>query len=169
MKRILTCFIVIACLLCGCSHAAAKIHDPVNFYYCANPVSFNTTEGVIAHETRDAKGVQSNDALLAMYLKGPVNDQFSSPFPAGTQIISVETANNKCVVTLNDSFAELTGVDLSIACSCLSMTLMELTGADSVEIKVVDRELFGQKSVTITKDSLLLFDSSASEANQPQE
>ena len=163
MKRLFISFVILCVILCGCSSAANKLTEPVKFYYRVSTVSFNTDSGVIAGETREGVHFQNTLELLAAYLRGPVTDNLTCPFPSDVTVISVDTVNATCTVTLSKDFSALSGLDLTIACNCLGMTLLEHTGVNTVEIIAAEAELDGQKSVLITRNSFLLFDSSASE------
>lgn len=169
MKRIFICILVICFILCGCGQQKEKIQKPVSFYYPVSTVAFNTATGVIDQEIRESAGFTSTDELLCAYLKGPNSQHLSCPFPANTEIVSVKKLNSTCNVVLSEQFAELTGLDLTIACHSLGMTVMALTGASNVEIRANNAELDGQKYITVSRDNFLLIDNSTGETVPPQQ
>lgn len=170
MKRILISLIVATILLSGCNTTAEKVNDPVNFYYCTKSIAYNSADGVISHEVREAAELRDEHMdLLHVYLQGPTSEHLASPFPNDTDIMSVEVLNGVCSVTLTEHFAVLTGIDLTVACTCLSMTVMELTGTQIVEIKSFQNELDGQKSITMNRDNLLFMDNSTAQTVPAQE
>lgn len=169
MKHILICFAIISVLLCGCNPASTKIKEPVNFYYPVNIVEFNNASGVISQETREAHGFQNKTDLLSVYLEGPVAEWLSCPYPPDVEVISIDVVNETCTIILSKQFASITGIELTIACNCLGMTLTELFDVDTVEIKADNTILNGQKSIILSKDSFLLFDDSAGTTIAPQD
>ena len=141
----------------GCSKQS-EIKSPVNFYYCTDPVSYNSTTGVISSEMRDKSEFPDLLSLLNHYAKGPVTDGFRSPFPAGIQIINVDTNSSTAVVYMNDAFASLSGHELTLACVCISKTVMELTGCVSVRIQAESLPLDSNAYIEMTTRDFLFLD-----------
>jgi len=52
-------------------------------------------------------------------------------------------------------------LDLTIACACLTATVCDMTGVQSVTIQTENRLLDGNKSITMTWENILLLDSNA--------
>ena len=92
MKKAISLFLILCILFSaiGCSKKD-EIKSPVNFYYCTDPVNYNSTTGVISAEIRDKSEYSDLLSLLNLYIQGPVTDEFRSPFPAGVQIININT------------------------------------------------------------------------------
>lgn len=165
MKRSLMIILILslAAALWGCTGDQEEILDPVHFYYPKTDISFNTDDGVIGAETREASGCRENPTyLISVYLQGPQSEDFRRIYPAGTRLLSLKIVNNEARLLLSDSIAQLTGVDLTLACACLTVTAMELTGAQSVRIQAVNETLNGQDSITMDGSTLLLLDDSKS-------
>ena len=156
MKRLLI-FLIAVLLLCGCGPQEEKILDPANFYYCNKTISYSSPEAVISHEIREASGLRNNwSALLEFYLEGPADEHLFSPFPGGVTVECFTILNEQCTVTLSKEFSSLSGIDLTLACSCLSKTVMELTGQTTIEIKFTDAATGNTTSITMQKDNILL-------------
>ena len=166
MKR-LTCFVLAAVAifsLSACNQSNVDFENPVNFYYIypTEQISFNSSEGVIGYEIREAKSFVDNlQKLLDIYLKGPESNTMQSPFPANVHIDTIELQDNVLLITLSPEFTKLTGLDLTIACACLSMTVLELVECDAVKINVFDELLDGNNSITMTRESILLLDAAS--------
>lgn len=147
--------------LAACSAQNETISDPVNFYYRRTEMEYGSSSGVIGKEVRDAQGLKNNyEALLSKYLQGPESYDFYHPYPRGTSLISLELQENTALVQLSAPFADLTGLNLSIACACLTLTVCGITGADQVRISAMDAMLDGQTYITMSPDSILLLDNS---------
>ncbi len=160
MKKIL-CLILISAIslgFIGCKPEADEIKKPVNFYYCRNPIDFDSAQGVITAEIRESANYRSQVKLIDRYLRGPESDALVSYFPYDTKVINLSVSNNTVTVEVSEYLSKVTGIELTLACTCLSMTLMELMNADTVNISAENALLDGKEVITITKDNLLFQD-----------
>lgn len=161
MKRFAA--IMTLCLLCfitGCQRGNAP-DVPVKFYYPNATISYGTEEGLLSYELREGLN-KSAENSISEYLNGPKDNSFLNPFPKNTVLTKYELRDNTVFVTLSDSYATLTGLDLSIANTCLSMTVLELTGAVSVSIQCESALIDGHESIVLDRNSSLLYDSNKS-------
>lgn len=158
MKKAI-CLILVIFLLCGCGKDKSEIKTPVNFYYTNTEIHYNSLNGVLSAEVRDGTGYKENlVGLLDLYFAGPLSDEFISPFPAGTITMSIFREGAQLNVELSNEFAELEGLDLTIACACLTKTAAELTGCEVVRIYATDNALDGNPSITMSASDLLMLD-----------
>ena len=160
MKRIQ--FTVIAVLLlvlfCSCGNRS-DFRAPVNFYYCTDPIDYNTSTAVVSPEGREGFGyTEDPKALLDLYLQGPVSDGFRSPFPKGVYVDSIDCADAIVHLSLNSSFSQLSGSDLTLACTCVSMTVFDMTDCEAVRICVTGGLLDGKEYIELSRDELLFLD-----------
>lgn len=152
MKRILCILICIMLLMSGCAHK-----DMANFYYQRNGFIYDAPDGVIVAEKRDITNHTTHLAfLVSLYLLGPQNIEYHSPFPASTKLQSIERKNNTLIITLNDTFEGLPESQFSLACTCLTMTLQEVSSANQVTI------VSGSRSLTLSQELITLYDSNTS-------
>lgn len=155
MKRVFAIFLI-ALLLCGCS---AK--ETVSFYFLRSDYVYGTEDGVIALEHRDASGSENSlYYLLRLYLDGPLSDTYTSPFPKGTRLISVLKTDNTVYVTLNQEYASLTELDLTLANACLTSTVFSLTDAGQVQI------ISGDEVYNFDRASFTLYDDTVTNTSQ---
>lgn len=162
MKRVL-CILLCVCLilpLLGCNQTV-EIEKPVTYYYRRTEVSYGTSDGVIGSEQRESIG-HENDMfyLLAQYVSGPHSAEFSQTFPDNLIVVSVHRSKKLVRIVFSYHFAELTGIDLTIACACITKTVMDLTGTDAVQISAAGELLDEQQTITMDRNSLLLLDES---------
>lgn len=152
MKKVL-CALLVSCLICfgGCGIRQNRVPDPVSFYYPRQTVQFNDPEGVITAQIRSGTG-QDIKVLLDKYLSGPHEDGLRNPFPRGTRLVNVQHRGAYAEVTLSDAFLTLKGLDLTLACSCITLTVAQLLQVDAVTVRTADGEI----SVTMYTDQLLL-------------
>lgn len=160
MKKFL-CFILISAIslgLLGCTPETDKIEKPVSFYYCKDPIDFDSPDGVIAAEIRESVNYRSHAKLIDRYMRGPNSDTLVSYFPYDTKVINMSVSNNTVTVEVSEYLSKVTGIELTLACTCLAMTLMDLTNTDTVKISAENALLDGKEVITITKGSLLFQD-----------
>lgn len=162
MKRIFSLIlsILLVISLCACRRQQASFEAPVQFYYRSASLSYNSENAVICAESREGSGYALID-LMDLYLQGPVSNEYQSPFPTGVTVLSMETVEDKVYIALSEPFAELNGIALTLACACLSKTVMEFTGTSAVEISVPNTTLNGSASIVMDAQNILLLDSSS--------
>ena len=154
MKRLLSCILVAILLLSGCGTSAERVRDPVTFYYMrANPETLRNGEDLFVGEVREAAGHRQDlSYLMALYLIGPTAEGLCSPIPRGTKISEVTIEESALHITMSDTEKAMTDIEYALACTCLSMTFLELTSAQSVTITS------GERSITMDRSTLVLAD-----------
>ena len=161
MKRILSlALVVLLCLIFpGCSGETEKPRQPVNFYYRRAELTYGSVDSLIAPVEAEAAGYEDDTVdLLNTYLRGVGGAGFEPTFPVGTKLLSMGILDGTAHLQVTSSLARISGIDLTVACACLSLTVMELTGAQAVCITAANETLDGNPSVTMTMDTLLLLD-----------
>lgn len=162
MKRIIILLTLFSIFLCACSTQKEKPKSPVDFYYLNQTVSYNSQTGIIAPETREGAGYENDTlSLLNVYIKGPNSQLLRSPFPDRMEILEITQAEGVAYLTVSDQICMLTGHDLTLACVCLSRTVMDLTDTDSVQITVPDRLIDGKNALMIRSDDVIFMDSAS--------
>ena len=155
MKRVLIVLLLLGLVL-SCWACSEK--QSVTFYYVREEPAylFGTENAVIVGENRDsASNIQNLHSLLILYLHGPLNENFQSPFPRGTSLVAVQPEGDQLTIRLSSIASAMKGADLTLACACLAKTCFDATDAETVTIIATG---FGNISVTMTRDSLLLID-----------
>lgn len=161
MKRLICAFLilVLSVFLFACQPKIEPILQPVNFYYRNAQLRYGSDDGLISAQITESASFAGNVlAILNEYLKGPDSDRFSVTFPASTKVLELEFVGSTAYLQMNDSFSRLTGIDLTIACACITKTTIELTGASAVCISAVNESLDGAPSITMDESSLILID-----------
>ena len=134
LLRLSALALVCLALLPGCaatSHSAES-GTPVSLYYeYQNADQVQDLESIIGVEKRSVSVLSLWD-FLDIYFKGPVSEDMIYPFPAGTSVQAIQYTNSIPTLTLSGEYFSLMGIDLSVACCCLSKTVCEFTGRSSV-------------------------------------
>lgn len=149
---IISLLLVIALVLPACSYEATE--DENCFYYLNPSVELEQAETVICATACSAEG--SLTQLLEAYLEGPRDDSLISPFPDGTSLVHIAQEGESLSVILSDELAQITGIELTLACVCFAKTAISLTRVSHVEIRAESALLDGKSSVTINADALIL-------------
>ncbi len=165
MKRTASIILILALLLglCACGETKNDLEDPVNLYYLRvqnlEELYHGSADSVIMAEQVEGLGHRKDMAyFLSLYFRGPTDAALVSPCPAGTKLVGYELADSVLYLTLSDNFAELSGIDLTLACACLTMTFLELTEAEAVQIQAETELLDGKSSIIMDADIILLLD-----------
>lgn len=154
MKRRLICALLILGLLfpAGCTTAS---EDMYSFYYLRSEESivYGSPDALIAPVSMEITG-QSKDLnyILGLYLDGPSQENFLSPFPRGTHLVSSHSDGDSLIVTLSEEFSALEDIHLILACACLCRTCFALTDAESITIRCLsDTYTYQRGSFTFTE------------------
>ena len=163
MKRILSFLLVFCCFtgILGCSADKQPPEDSVAVFYKKDKTTYGTSDGVIAATYIHTSGHEAEYAyLLNQYLKATPGEGFASTFPKGVSLIYFKLEGLTAKVILSDRIADLSGMELTIALTCLTQTVMSMTGCQEVIISASTKQLDGQNFVTLNRDSYLLIDNS---------
>ncbi len=155
MKRFL-CFLLMFPLLAGC--VPQQTEQPGTFYYLRQETVFSGTNGVIAPEERGL-----TDDLLELvnqYCEGPLDSHLRSPLPPNCRVLSVELGNDALSLHFDERLSQLSGIELTLAASCLARTFLNLTGAKKLHLTAENARLNGRRVVTLTLEELDLQDNS---------
>jgi hypothetical protein len=125
---------------------------------------------VLGAEIREA-GDHKDDLnyLLQQYLTGPKTEALYSPFPAGTKLVRLEQNEETLNIILDSTFAELSGLKLTLACAGLTRTCLELAPVDTVQISADGPTLDGKRSIIMDRHALELIDRAVDNSTYPTE
>jgi len=159
MKIKIISLLILLLFLSGCTSEYAMIDVPVKFYYVYNQVEFGTESGVIKETVREAKGHRDDYAyLINQYLNGPITYDCISPFPAGTTLKELNWDQNRVQIVLSPEITTISGMDLIIACACLTRTTADIFGVNTVQIRASSGLLNGEEMLTFQTESFRYLD-----------
>lgn len=161
MRRFPLLLAALALLLVSC--AAPREEAVADGYelYCAVWPDEGGGDAIGAYRVRLASDVSTDtgalaEELMTQLLAASALDGLRSPFPAGTRLQKVSVAGGRATVDLSEPYAQLSGIDLSVADCCVTLTLTQLTGINAVRVTVNGRELPYRKTQLLTAADALL-------------
>jgi hypothetical protein len=161
MKRLICLLLALTLTLCffGCAKEEEKPEAPVKFYYPRAETVYGVDDGVIAWEWRESAGHEEDYFyLVEQYLKGPQDQAFTWKFSTKVRLKKLEVIGTTAYVVLNDFASLLTGVDLMIACACLTATVAEIMDVKRVTIQAENKLLDGNATISMIRNQILLWD-----------
>ena len=162
--RKLFCMVLILCCLFGIVGCASDPTVPENsavVYYQREKATYGADDSVIGATYLDTEGRGKDYVfLLNKYFHTIPGEGFTSVFPKGVSLKSFKLEGLTATVILSDKIADLTGMELTIALTCLTKTVMSVTGCHEVIISAYSKQLDGQKFITLNRDRYLLVDNS---------
>ena len=161
MKKTVAFSLILLMLLSllGCTQQEPQLNNPISFYYPVVPEYRREDDPVIRAELHEGNGMETNLLpLLSRYVCGPESPDLVDIFPSDAYPVSIYNHNRAATVYMSPGFAKLTGIDLTMACACLSATLMDIADLETVNICVKDALLDGNQSIMMSRDSFTLVD-----------
>lgn len=158
MKRMI-CLLLSGVLLlvcCGCAKKTPVQQDGIVFYYPNAQLTFQPGSSIYGSEVRSLATPDNWAQVLNIYFLGPEGEHLTSPFPSGLTVKKTIMTKDTIYITVSDHLTELSGLDMTIACSCLTLTAMALSGVERVVINAENALLDGQKKISMDKNNLLL-------------
>lgn len=93
--------------------------------------------GALGSELRElSEGIATEAGLLELLMAGPRSADLTSPFPEGVTVRAWSRTENRVTVDLSEGYNGLAGIDLTLADSCIVLTLCQLDYVDEVYITV---------------------------------
>ena len=113
-----------------------------------------SSERFVPDETMDTEDCVR--ALMERLLAGPDEASLRSPIPDGTTLRSLSVSGRRAEIDLSAQYARLSGIDLSLADYCITLTLSQLANVNAVRITADGSELpYRKTQVLLAADTLL--------------
>lgn len=161
-RRVFLTALLLCALLTACAAAQQETETQgYELYYLADLSLAGGEDAIAASRTRyvPQEGETSEDCARAMVeqlLTDPEDGTLRSPVPAGTQLQSLKISGKRARLDLSGQYARLSGVDLTLADYCFTLTLTQLADVNAVTITAGGRELpYRTTQVLLAADTLL--------------
>ena len=149
-------------LLTACASAQQESEaQGYELYYLADLSLAGGEDAIAASRTRyvPQEGETTEDcarALVEQLLADPSDGTLRSPVPAGTSLQLLKISGRRARIDLSAQYARLSGVDLTLADYCFTLTLTQLEDVNAVSITAGGRELpYRTTHVLLAADTLL--------------
>lgn len=146
----------------GCAAAKEPPEgDTLGIYYAADPQTVRggdilTAVQVDWSEQSGLSAQEQGRRALELLLGECREEGFVSPIPRGTQLLSCTVDGGRAEVDFSAAYGQLSGMKLSIADYCVTLTLTQIGGIYAVHILVNGRELAYRKNSTFLASDALL-------------
>ena len=151
--------VLLLSLLCACAaqHAQEMDENGYELYFLSDPNSAGGSDAIRAQEKRlTLDGAMETEDCVRALMAGPDEPSLSSPIPEGTALKSLKVSGRRAQIDLSAQYARLTGIDLSLADYCITLTLTQLPNVNAVSITADGRELpYRETQVLLSADTLL--------------
>ena len=163
MRRIIS-IVLALCLtlaLTGCGVARLRQEESgLKLYYCPADLSHLSGGDALCYATvpwdtlPDGDRQERVEAALALLMAD--REGFESPIPAGTRLLGCTVLGGTVWVDFSETYGQLSGMDLTTADYCVTLTLTQLEGVHVVRITVAGRELaYRDTNLLLAGDVLL--------------
>lgn len=114
-------------------------------------------------EYRVPTGEDTAAELAELVLSRPETLGLASPVPSGTRLLSCQREEGQLRLDFSEQYGGLSGVELTVANACLTLTLCQLEGVEEVYVTVEGEPLPYQTLRTMGVDDVLLPGTGAAE------
>ena len=164
MRRLLVLLCAVLLLLVGCAQSGSDQESEGVYELYYRVANLESAAG------GDAIGVQKTDIrldtemeasplaedLMKALLSAPEKEGLRSPFPHRTELNYVRIAGGRAIVDLSAPYSNLSGVELSMADYCITLTLTQIPEIRSVMITVNNQILLYRPTQFFTARDVLI-------------
>ena len=156
-KRLLLLLLCLTLLLTGC--AAGKEQMPVFRIYGLSDIPGSDAISAVTVDWSGQKSLtvdRQAQAALEQLLGGCTEPGYRSPIPQGVQLRSCQLTGGMALVDFSQGYEQLSGIDLTMADYCVTLTLSQLPGVSVGRITVEGQELAYRSHSLLRSQDLLM-------------
>lgn len=151
-------------LLSGCAMVQQAAEESANTFdlYFAADLDESLGGDAIAAVPTVIEGSQNMaplalaEAIVERLLEGPRDQRMATVIPKGTTLLGIELDGGHAYVDLSGTYSTLSGIQLTMADYCLTLSLTQISGIDVVSVTVRGRELAYRDSQNFRDQDVLL-------------
>lgn len=154
MMKKLWSLIVICCMvlsLCACESAQESTQYQI--YFPSAEVNSGQVSRAVGGETYS--GELTVEKLLAAQLAEPVSEGLSAIATGDVHVVGWSVVGGLLRLDLSTDYNELTGIDLTLAECCITLTMTQLESVDKVRITVGGRDVAGRSHTLLMADDMI--------------
>lgn len=100
-------------------------------------------------------GEAAVEPVMAALLRGPELEVLASPFPAGTRLLGWTAEDGLLTLDLSAAYGELSGIALTLADCCITLTMCQLDGVEQVSVTVNGQPLPQRTRQILTPEDVI--------------
>lgn len=154
MRRISWAALALAFLLGGCGAAPEADTAPL-IYYVASGEERVTESALVGEPWTQAPSSPGVEAYVDRMLEGPEDPGLYTVFPEQLRLLSWEEEGGVLTLDFSEEYSELTGISLTLANACLTLTLTQLDQVEEVQAIVTGKPL-PEGGAALSPEDLLL-------------
>ena len=158
MKRF-GCLLLCALLICavGCAKKEDGLQTIYAVYCKANMDYAGGKDSVYVLKSEvEGENCERIASTLLQKMIEAQGDRYESPMPIGTSVLNVKIEGDLATVNLSEEYADLSGIDLTMADSCITLTLCQIGTVERVQILVEGNPLPYRDRQIISDANVLL-------------
>lgn len=155
MKRawiFLALAVLLGCAASGCGGRTQQGEAYQLYYRTKDSVTTGSAVGAETVYVQDGSELK----ILSQLLHKPKSADLQSPFPSTVSVVQFGIKNGVATVDFSEEYNRLTGMELTIADYCVTLTLTQFDTVQKVRITVLGRELPGSAGGYMREDDVLL-------------
>ena len=133
MKRF-GCLLLCALLICAVGAKKEDGLQTIYAVYCKANMDYaggKDSVYVLKSEVEGENCERIASTLLQKMIEAQ-GDRYESPMPIGTSVLNVKIEGDLATVNLSEEYADLSGIDLTMASSCITLTLCQIGTVERV-------------------------------------
>ena len=154
MKRLLLASVLL--LLLGACTLERTQEEPETLYPIYYSALGDERAGAAVDCVYQAVTGEEIPGLMSALLTAPSEPGLSSPIPAGVRLLSWSLESGQLHLDLSEQYGGLTGMDLTMADSCITLPFCGLEWVESVYITVEGREIPYRRTQVLTAQDIFL-------------
>ena len=147
-------------LLAACAEKEQTTQDNYRLYLLSQAETVRGGDAIVEYPVtvadEDCTTQELAQKLLELLLQGTADTQYLSPFPGGTQLQELSISGKRAYVDFSAPYGRLSGIELSLADYCVTLTLTQLDGVNAVTITANGREIPYRRTQLLTAADPLL-------------
>ncbi len=163
MKRYLIVFLALLSLLCAACSPVEPVEEEGEYliYFPADTEQAKGSDAIAGIHMDLAIGddptlTEEAMAVVMALMRG--TEEMPHPFGEHIYLRNLTITGRRAYVDISPSYAELTGIEMSMADYCIALTLTELEGISAVSITAGGKELFYRSNAVLMERDVLLSD-----------
>ncbi|MCC8181899.1 MAG: GerMN domain-containing protein [Clostridiales bacterium] len=152
---LLASLLALSAALVGCA-ATETEEEGILIYYAAGDQETYGQAAVGAENWAEGSEASSVDEVFDRMLEEPGTDGLSQALPDGVRLWSWALEDGVLTLNLSEDYNGLSGISLTVASSCLMLTMTQLEGVESLNITVDGQQLPEGSQVPLDREDVLL-------------